>query len=307
MKVVSTVVVLGFLLSVSPLSAQESSNPPVIDMHFHGAFVFDEQSVQPIAPWLDAFDSYNVRHAVLMAYPHHLAAWTPEAPGRLLPSLMFPCIQQFVRKCFSEEDNLLPDIAWLRGEVEAGRIAMLGEVVTELFGIFPNDPALEPYFSLAEEFDIPFGLHMGPGPAWAVTTQSIYSDFPDFQIRAGNPLELEEVLRRHPDLRLFIIHAGWPMLDELLALLWHNPNVYVEVGHLQIAIPRAEYYAYLKRIVDAGYGGRVMFGSDVGLDAFGTGIQAILEAEFLSKEQKRDILCNNAAKFLRLTDDACRL
>ena len=77
--------------------------------------------------------------------------------------------------------------------------------------------------------------------------------------------------------------------------------MYVEVGHLQIAISRAEYYAYLKRIVDAGYGDRVMFGSDVGLDNFGTGIEAILAADFLTDGQKRDILYNNAAKFLRLS------
>jgi predicted TIM-barrel fold metal-dependent hydrolase len=90
------------------------------------------------------------------------------------------------------------------------------------------------------------------------------------------------------------------MLDEVLAVLWHNPSVYVELGHLQVAISRKEYYAYLKRIVDAGYGNRVMFGSDVGLDDFGKGIQAIQEAEFLTEDQKRDILYNNAVRFLRL-------
>jgi len=295
MKIVSTILVLGFF--ISPLSAQ--SNLPIIDMHFHGPLSEEER---PIEEWLDKLERFNVEKVALTNYPEYLAAWVPKAPALLIPSLMFPCVQQF--ECLADEDNLLPDIAWLRGEVEAGRIAMLGEVVTELIGIFPNDPALEPYFSLAEELDIPFGLHMGQAPAWAVSTKSIYAEFPDFQIRAGNPLELEEVLRRHPDLRLFIMHAGWPMLDEMLAILWHNPNVYVDTGHLQIAISRAEYYFYLKRLVDAGFGARVMFGSDVGLDTFGEGIQAILDAEFLTEQQKRDILYNNAARFLRLTDDA---
>ena len=272
-------------------------------MHFHGALKFNEDSVQSIEPWLEAFKLNNVQRVALTAFPHHLAAWTQEAPDIFIPSLSFPCIPQFVSRCYSDEEQLLPDLMWLRSEVEAGRIVMFGEVLTELFGIFPNDPILEPYFSMAEEFDIPFGLHMGPGPAWAVVNKSIYLDFPDFQIQAGNPLELEEVLRRHPNLRLFIMHAGWPMLEELLALLWHNPNVYVEVGHLQIAIPRAEYYTYLKRIVDTGYGDRVMFGSDVGLDDFGKGIKAILEADFLREDQKRDILYNNAARFLRLSKE----
>ena len=134
-------------------------------------------------------------------------------------------------------------------------------------------------------------------------SESIYELFPDFQISAGNPLELEPVLRRHPRLRLFVMHAGWPMVDEMLTILWHNPNVYVELGHLQIAISRAEYNSYLKRLVDAGFGNRVMYGSDVGFDDYGEGIRAILAAEFLTDEQRRDILYNNAARFLRLSDE----
>ena len=89
----------------------------------------------------------------------------------------------------------------------------------------------------------------------------------------------------------------------MLTILWHNPNVFVEVGNLQNAISRSEYYRYLKRLVDAGVGNRIMFGSDVGLDTYGEGIRAILDAEFLTGVQKRDILYNNAARFLRLSND----
>jgi predicted TIM-barrel fold metal-dependent hydrolase len=46
-----------------------------------------------------------------------------------------------------------------------------------------------------------------------------------------------------------------------------------------------------------------MYGSDVGFDEYGEGISAILEADFLTDSQKRDILYNNAARFLRLTDE----
>ena len=173
---------------------------PIIDMHFHGALAFDEQEVQPIRPWLEAFDRRGVTKAVLTSFPHQLEAWAPQDPDRLIPSLWFPCMTQFVRKCFPGGEPL-PDLAWVRRELEAGRIAMLGEVGTQLFGIYPSSPELEPYFSLAEEFDIPFALHMGPGPHWAVTDASIYKEFPDFEIAAGNPLELEDVLRQHPDLR----------------------------------------------------------------------------------------------------------
>jgi predicted TIM-barrel fold metal-dependent hydrolase len=35
------------------------------------------------------------------------------------------------------------------------------------------------------------------------------------------------------------------------------------------------------------------------------GVDAILDADFLTDQQKADILCNNAARFLRLGEDVC--
>jgi amidohydrolase family protein len=65
--------------------------------------------------------------------------------------------------------------------------------------------------------------------------------------------------------------------------------------------------AYLRRLVDAGFSDRIMFGSDnmVWPDSFGLAIRRTF-APFLSDDQKRDILCRNAARFLRLPDDVCR-
>ena len=57
-----------------------------------------------------------------------------------------------------------------------------------------------------------------------------------------------------------------------------------------------------RRLVDAGFGNRILFGSDASLE---DGIEAILEADFLTNQQKQDILCNNAARFLRLDDAIC--
>jgi hypothetical protein len=44
---------------------------------------------------------------------------------------------------------------------------------------------------------------------------------------------------------IYIMHAGWPMLDELLAVLWTHPYVYVEVVVISWALPRAEFHRYL--------------------------------------------------------------
>ena len=57
---------------------------------------------------------------------------------------------------------------------------------------------------------------------------------------------MEEVLVRHPKLRVYLMHAGYPMLDDLLALLFSHPQVYVEVSMLANVEPRAGFYRYLK-------------------------------------------------------------
>ena len=102
------------------------------------------------------------------------------------------------------------------------------------------------------------------------------------------------------------MHAGWPMIDDLLAVLWAHPQLHVEVGVIVWALPRAEFYRYLQRIVEAGFGSRVMFGSDqmVWPGVIERSIRVIEEAPFLNERQKRDILYNNAARFLRLSEDA---
>jgi predicted TIM-barrel fold metal-dependent hydrolase len=120
-----------------------------------------------------------------------------------------------------------------------------------------------------------------------------------------NPLLLEDVLLKHPKMRVYVMHAGWPMADAMVALMYAHPQVHVDTAVIGFTQPRAEFHAYLKRLVEAGYGKRIMFGSDqmVWPESTDVGIAAIKEAPFLSAEQKRDILYNNAARFLRLAKE----
>jgi predicted TIM-barrel fold metal-dependent hydrolase len=122
----------------------------------------------------------------------------------------------------------------------------------------------------------------------------------------GDPMLLEDVLLRHKHLRLFVMHAGWPQLESMIALLYAHPNVYVDVAALSAErlVPRPSYYGYLRGLIEAGFGKRIMFGSDFP-DQFRPGVDAILAADFLSSEQKADILCNNAARILRLKPSIC--
>lgn len=60
--------------------------------------------------------------------------------------------------------------------------------------------------------------------------------------------------------------------------------------------------------MEAGYGKRIMFGSDASMwpQTLAIGIEAVESADFLSEAQRRDIFYNNAARFLRLNEKGNR-
>jgi len=100
------------------------------------------------------------------------------------------------------------------------------------------------------------------------------------------------------------MHAGYPMLEDTLALMYAHPQVYVGTGVIVYTQPRAAFYRFLEGLVEAGFGNRVMFGSDqmVWPGVIERSVAVIEEAPFLSPREKRAILYDNAARFLRLSE-----
>jgi predicted TIM-barrel fold metal-dependent hydrolase len=191
--------------------------------------------------------------------------------------------------------NFKPDV--LRREIKAGHVDLIGEVDPQYWGYAPNDPRLDEIFAIAEEYDMPVGYHIHPGPQGAV-----YKGFPLMRQANNSPLLLEDVIIKHPKLRLFVMHAGYPRIDEMIDMLYAYPQLYVDIAVIDWTRSKADFDFYLKRLVDAGFGDRIMFGSDqmVWTDAIGPAIENIQSANFLTAKQKQDIFYNNAVRFFRL-------
>lgn len=297
-------VVLSFhTYSQNDLKVQE--RPPIIDMHMHTGLPHHIPAGTPalcrpepckgeghatvnqaelMEKTLEAMDRYNIVKALLSGVEWSaVQEWVDANPGRFIAS---PFILETGNSQLKE----------LRAEYESGRFTALGEIGTQLNGIPPNDPSLEPYFDLADEFDLPVLIHvLGIGPY-----------MPHFSTTAGNPLLLESVLVSHPELRLFVENAGFPFKDEMIAMMYQYPQLYADVSTITWVIPRTAFYDYLEAFVRAGLVKRIMFGSDqmVWPEKIGEAIEAIEQAPFLTEEQRQDIFYNNAARFLRLEEDA---
>jgi predicted TIM-barrel fold metal-dependent hydrolase len=94
------------------------------------------------------------------------------------------------------------------------------------------------------------------------------------------------------------------MIDEMIALMGANAYVYVDLAGFIWSYPLEEINAYLQRLVQAGFGKRILYGTDllVWPGLLKTSIDVIQNANYLSEGQKRDILFNNAVRFFNLNE-----
>jgi hypothetical protein len=306
-RILSLILLTGFA-PAAPAQKNEQNRPPVIDVHMH-AYAKDERwthkvpnplTGQPMAATteqahmqatLAEMKKYNIVKGVVSNDYQAVLRWRAAAPDRIIAAYGF-------------DDPSSPDLEFLRREHAAGRLGVMGELGLQYSGVAPNDPRMEPYWALAEELDMPVGIHTGLG-----FPNTPYRCCPKFRTSLGSPALLEEVLIRHPKLRVYLMHAGWPYLQETKAIMHVYPQVYADLAAIDWLRPREEFHEYLRALVRAGLGKRLLFGSDqmVWPEGIGMAIEGIESASFLTEEQKRDIFYNNAVGFLRLDEKKLRL
>lgn len=226
-------------------------------------------------------EKYNVVLAVVSGGRDEVLAWTDGEEDKFMTGI---------------EIGRPDDIAYsdLKHLLESGRVQVLGELALQYEAVPIDDPSVDPMLALAHELDIPVHVHVAG-----------FGGGTDFPIDLGNPLRIAKVMRKYPGLRIYIENASWPFLEEVTSLMYQYPSVYADISTILHLTPRPVAYGYLKGLVDNGLGKRLMYGSDqmIWPEVIGENIEAIEAAEFLTEEQKRDILYNNAARFLRLSEE----
>jgi predicted TIM-barrel fold metal-dependent hydrolase len=292
------ILVLIHILLAGPIQAQDKRQP-VIDMHLHAfttidseqrfcfpqpctsppSKVTDPEQLRPMA--LAEMEKYNVVLAVVSGERDDVLSWTADESDKFVTGQLL----------YRPEDIAFSELKTL---LETGQVQVLGELAFQYEGIAIDDPSVDPLLALAHELDVPVHVHVeGLG------------GIPDFPIHLGNPLRVGKVLQKYPGLRIYLENAGWPFLEEVTSLMYQYPSVYADLSTILHLTPRQVAYSYVKGLVDNGLSKRLMFGSDqmIWPEVIGENIEMIEAADFLTEDQKRDILYNNAARFLRLTDE----
>src|SRR5690606_9200184 len=273
---------------------------PIIDMHVHAfiegspffgmthpptlrgeTFKAVVSSAEQKERTLEKFKKHNIVKAMVA----NGELWIDDAPGTILIG------------------GANKEIEDLRNQYQEGNLQVMAEMASFYEGILADDPSLSPYFELAIELDIPVGLHIfpgGPNYGFHLAPKMLGG----MRTYNANPLQLENVLVKYPNLKLYIMHGGWPYVEDVKALMYTHPNVYIDIAVVNWILPQEEFNSYIKTLLNAGFGDRIMYGSDqmAWPQTIDIGIETVNSADFLTLEQKEDIFYDNAAKFLGLTD-----
>jgi predicted TIM-barrel fold metal-dependent hydrolase len=259
----------------------------LIDVHLH---VWD--SLPPGRPFRDsllaAFRTYHVESAVASGDLASVRALAALAPDRVLAGVSYgPGIA-------------LPATEQLDADFRAGRLAVFGEIDAAWLGEPLAGPHLAPYWDLVEAVQAPVAVFTGLAPAGT----SLRDCCAGYRATAARLEDVEELLVRHPKLRVDLMQAGWPYRERTIALMYSYPGLYADLGNLagNPSIPREEFLDYLHALVRAGLGKRLMFGSGLSAQEWaariGPIVEAVQSAPFLSEEQCADIFYRNAERFL---------
>ncbi len=241
---------------------------------------------------IDMLDRYNI-YAVTSGKLETVKEWQLTSPQRIIPALSFTSASS---KQYTLED--------FRSLYQSGEIKVFAENGPQYHGLRVDDQQYDQYFSLAAELDIPVAVHLGEGPTGGA--HFLGDSKPSkYRVALTNPFVLEKVLIKYPNLRIYVMHYASPLVEEMLAMLYSHPQLYVDIAQNNWGHPKDHFYDQLRRLIDAGFEKRILWGSDqmIWPKAIEIAIETIQEAPFLNPEQKADIFYNNAARFLRLTEE----
>jgi len=301
----------AFVLAVASATpahtAAQEGDRPVFDAHVHlseftggGRWIESQAAADSIKA---VFTRAGVRGGVGIASTFDITRW--DLPDGMIRAIGFPCPGGHVPNggppCFGDAREF-PDLAELRSHLASGAVQALGEIYTQYYGISPDDSRMDPYYALAEEFDVPVMIHM-----WHWNQPGGPPCCPDYRISGGDPLDLEKVLTRFPRLRIVVMHAAAPFGRELTILMLRYPNVYADVSGLllMMGMPPLRELAegYLAEL--APMHSRLLFGSDNAY-MIERALASLDQVAAFTEDQKNDILFDNAARFFRITDGRSR-
>jgi predicted TIM-barrel fold metal-dependent hydrolase len=193
---------------------------------------------------------------------------------------------------FGSVDPLQGEAAVEEARRQVGELGVRGfKFHPSVQGFDPSAEEFDPLWSTIEELGVPIIVHTGQTGAGAGTPGGW-----GFRLSLSNPMLLDDVAARHPDLQVIMAHPSVPWQDEALSIATHKLNTWIDLSgwspkYFSPALVRAA-RTYLKH--------KMLFGSDMPALTPDRWLKDVQTLEFPADVHEM-IVKQNAARLLGLS------
>ena len=154
----------------------------------------------------------------------------------------------------------------------------------------PNDQRFYPLYEKISELGIPALFHTGTNGLGAGTPGGM-----GVKMDYTRPIYLDAVAADFPELTVIGAHPAWPWHDEMLAIMGHKSNVFMDLsGWSPKYVPKSIIDEARTRLQD-----RILFGSDYPFITPERWLRDFDSLEGFTPEVRQKILYQNAARVLK--------
>jgi uncharacterized protein len=281
--------------------------PKAIDMHVHlPTSSFLEVAIQPYHKPAEKFfrASVPVRAMDEVARLYEeldiigvLLAWDAETATKLKPltndevaGIVARYPKQFIG--FASVDPWKGERAIEEIERAVGQLGMKGaKFHPGIQAFYPHDTRFYKLYEKIAALGVPALFHTG--------TSGLGAGMPGgmgIKLDYTRPIWLDHVAADFPNLTIIGAHPSWPWHEEMLAILAHKSNVFMDLsGWAPKYIPKMIWDEARRRLQD-----RILFGSDYPFISPQRWLEEFESIEGFSPEARKKILCGNAQRILKL-------
>jgi len=248
-----------------------------------------EIMAKPIDEFVRELDDMGVEKAVIFNLDEKSASGIPGLPNDYYADIVRSHPGKFMGIAGIDPADTMAAVREIRRSYALGLCGIA--VRPFMFRMPPNHPKMYPLYATCVELEIPIWFHLS-------------INYSTNSMEVERPIYIDLVAQDFPDLKIIAGHGGWPWVEEMIAVAWRNPNVYIDIAsyHPKYLSMPGTGWEMLLRFGNSILQDRIIFGSTwlfmgMSIRELADGIMALP----LKDEVKKKWLYENAARLFGIT------
>jgi len=238
---------------------------------------------------LEEYHEVGVRHAVLLGWDTETNTGNPPVENDYVAEVRdeypdfftgFASVDPLKDDCVESAERAIEDL-----DLSGFKFQQIAQ------GFDPSAPEHDPLWGTIEDLDVPVVFHGGNSTLGAGSPGGR-----GLRIEHGNPMLIDDVAARFPDLRILLAHPAFPWEKEQLAICQQKGNVHMDLSGWLPEYIDDQVLHYAGTVLQD----KVMFGTDYPMLRPRTWLESFAEHTDYPEEVERKLLWENAEAFLGL-------